>query len=172
MKWYSYLLCFILILSGVFCSIGLVHEFNVESGVYGTFESVETINKYNDVLKVDKGVIPFETENYKDYTAVVTEEYTYFDGKYNDYAVMFNGNLLSDVQIYAGKITASINLNFYDNYGEKITTSVVNILIEFFDSNTKITFTTQNIDNSYAYLNQYMNVNGSVLKVVMRGIYE
>ena len=168
MKWYSYLFCFILIIAGVFCSIGLYNEFTNNSGVYGTFESVETVNKFDEVLKVDEGVIPFESSDYVNYSAKIAQEPVKFDGSKEDYAVLFNGNLLSDVEIYSGKITAVITLNFYNTEGAKVATAVVNVLIEFLDSNTIITFTTKNENNSFAYLNQYMNVNGAILKVVTR----
>ncbi len=166
MKWYSYLICFALIIAGVFCSIGMFNVFKHDSGVYGTYESIETINDYDEVFKFDKGAIAFETDDYVNYTAKFSEMNVDFDGKDGNYEVLFNGNLLSDVEIYAGKITAVISLNFYDSYGDKICTSKVNVLIEFFDSDTIVTFTTKNENNSYAYLNQYMNVNGAILKVV------
>ena len=48
MKWYHYLICFALIIIGIFSSINLVKLFNVSSSDYGTIYTVEVQNKLNN----------------------------------------------------------------------------------------------------------------------------
>ena len=84
--------------------------------------------------------------------------------------MLFNDNLASNVQFHAGKITAIVSLKFYSTDGTEASTATINILIEFFDSNTVVTMTTPNTNNSIGYLSQYMNYNGAILKVVERSV--
>ncbi len=171
MKWYSYLLCCVLIIGGFFSAINMFDIWSRTSGVYGSPSSIETQNDYTVISKFDNGVFSFETDDYVNYE--FTETYApvdEFNGLTHDYALLFNDNLISDVEFYAGKIVATYSMNIYDLQGDKVCEPVLNILIEYFDSQTVLTITTKNENSSIAYLEQYMNYNGAILKVVERGV--
>ena len=60
MKWYSYLICCILIIIGVFCTIELIEVFSVKSGEYGSVISYQTHSDYEEFSKYDFGSIDFK----------------------------------------------------------------------------------------------------------------
>lgn len=169
MKWYSYLICFILVLSGVFCTIGLVQIWSESSEVHGTVPPIEVQHGYDKVAKFNFEEMPFDSEDNLNYTFTSTEDVVDFDGAKNDYVLFFNDNLVSDVEIFSGKVVAHLTLKFYGTDGSVSSISNLNILIEFFDGNTVVTIKTKNENNSMAYLTQYVNVNGATLKVLLGG---
>ena len=169
MKWYSYFICIILIISGFFTSMLLIDLFSVRSAEYGKVISIETQNNYEDVAKFDYVVIDFSSDDYINYQNISTYSHVDFDGTKHDYLLLFNGKVVSNIQVFAGKIVASYTINIYDTSGSIISSPNMNFLIEFLDGETKITINTVNQDSSISYLNQYMNVNGAILKVVTKG---
>ena len=169
MKWYHYIFCFVIIMLGLYSCFELYNIFSVSSMDVGTYESIETVNEYTDVSKFDYGFIDFDTEDYVTFTDVTAFEPIQFDGSKNNYVLLFNGEPVSETTLTSGKISGTFNLAFYDLNGDKITTANLDILIEYFASQTKVTMTIVNTNDSIAYLNTYMNLNGAILKVVERG---
>lgn len=169
MKWYHYLLCFILIFIGIFSTIELVKLFNVKSAEYGTVITIETKNEYTEISKFDYGSLLFDTEDYVNYSNVSTFSPQDFNGRENNYTILVNGNPTSNVIVNAGKITGDLTLSFYDLEGEVVSNANLHILIEYYASGTKVTLTIQNDNDSVSYLSTYTNINGAVIKVVQRG---
>ena len=169
MKWYHYLLCFVLIFIGIFSSIELLKLFNVKSAEYGTVITIETKNDYTEISKFDYGSLSFDTEDYTNYTNVSTFAPAEFDGKSNNYTILFNGQPTSNVVVNAGKISGDLTICFYDLNGDVASTSDLHILIEYYASGTKVTLTMPNTNDSVAYFTTYTNINGAVVKVVQRG---
>ncbi len=169
MKWYHYLICFVLIVIGVFSSIELVEMFNKQSKEYGTAITIETKNDYTEISKFDYGSIDFDTEDYTNFTNVSTFGTIEFDGKNKEYMLLFNGQPANNLVLTNGKVSGDITLSFYDLNGEKVSSATLNVVIEYYASQTKVTITTKNENDSMAYLNAYMDINGAVLKVVERG---
>lgn len=171
MKWYSYLICAICIVLGIFSTVAMVRIWSESSGVYGTFsyESIETKNNYDEVAKFDYGAIKFSTNDYENYSNTETFTPVKFDGTKKDYVLLVNDNICSDVQIYAGKIVATATIKFYNTDGDNCSTANLNFLIEFTEDKVTVTTSTKNENSSIAYLDKYMNVHGFVLKIVERG---
>lgn len=169
MKWYSYLICIVLIISGIFCGINLVEIWSQKSGVYGSIESIETQNNYNEVVKFDLGTISFESDNNVDYSYSYSDGYKEFDGTSVNYSLLVNDSIVSNVVFESGKIIADVNFNFYGSDGEVDSVANLNIYIEFLSDRTEISITTKNENNSMAYLMRYVNTNGFTIKVVERG---
>ena len=169
MKWYSYILCFILIIVGIFCTIELVDLFSVKSGEYGSVITYKTQENYEEFSKFDYGSITFDTEDYALYKNVSTFGSQKFDGTKEDYTLFFNGQPLNNVVQTAGRINGDLSLKFYDLNGEEITTANVHFVIEYLASATKVTTTITNTDNSVSYLTAYMEINGAVLQVMSNG---
>ena len=169
MKWYHYLICFVLIIVGIFSSIELVKLFNVKSAEYGTVITIETKNDYTEISKFDYGSLSFDTEDYTNYTNVSTFAPAEFNGKSNNYTILFNGQPTGNVVVNAGKISGDLTMCFYDLNGDVASTSDLHILIEYYASGTKVTLSMANEDDSVAYFTTYTNINGAVVKVVQRG---
>lgn len=170
MKWYSYIICFILIIVGAFCTIELVDLFSVQSGEYGSVISYQTHGDYEEFSKFDYGTIDFDTEDYATYKNISTFSSQQFDGTKEDYTLFFNGQPLNNVVQTAGRINGDLSLKFYDLNGEEITTADIHFVVEYLASATKVTTTITNVDNSVSYLNAYMEINGAVLQVVTKGV--
>ena len=170
MKWYSYLICCLLIVVGIFCSIELVNIFSVKSGEYGSVITFESKNNYEEVSKFDFGTITFTIEDYTNYTSNSTFAPIDFDGTKQDYLIFFNEQPLNNIVINAGRISGDLSIKFYDLDGEEIVTSQVNFVIEYSAGSTKVSVTTINKENSISYFNAYMQINGAVLKVVTKEV--
>lgn len=170
MKWYSYLICFILIIVGAFCTVEMVNLFSVKSGEYGSIISYQTHGDYEEFSKFDFGSIDFETTDYKTYKDLSTFGFQKFDGTKEDYSLFFNGQPLNNVVQSAGRINGDLSIKFYDLNGKEITTANVHFLIEYLASTTKVTTTITNSNNSVSYLTAYMEINGAVLQVFMKGV--
>lgn len=169
MKWYHYIICFVLIFVGIFSTMELVKLFNVKSAEYGTVITIETKNDYTEVSKFDYGSLSFDTEDYQNFTNISTFAPQDFNGKQNDYTILVNGNPTSNVIVNAGKISGDLTLTFYGLNGDAVSTAELHILIEYYASGTKVTLTLQNNNDSVAYFTTYTNINGAVIKVVQRG---
>lgn len=169
MKWYHYLLCFVLIITGIFSSIELVKLFNVKSAEYGTVITIETKNDYTEISKFDYGSLSFDTEDYTNYTNITSFAPQDFNGDKNNYTILFNGNPASNVVVNAGKISGDLTMCFYDLNGDIASTSDLHILVEYYASGTKVTLSMANLSDSVAYFTTYTNINGAVVKVVQRG---
>ncbi len=170
MKWYSYIICFILIIVGAFCTVELVDLFSVKSGEYGSVISYQTHGDYEEFSKFDFGSIDFDIEDYKTYKDISTFGTQKFDGTKEDYALFFNGQPLNNVVQTAGRINGDLSLRFYDLNGDEITTANVHFVIEYLASATKVTTTITNTNNSVSYLTAYMEINGAVLQVYSKGV--
>lgn len=168
MKWYHYLICLVLIVCGIISAVKLTEIFSVKSSEYGSVITFESENDLDIVSKYNLEYLNFESNNYIDYSCVITDSPVEFDGSDKDYLLIFNNQVADNVVLSNGKISGTFKFNFYDLDNQLITTSIVNIVIKYYSSETEITATTKNENNSLAYLNSYMNINGCVLKVVER----
>lgn len=170
MKWYSYIICFVLIIVGAFCTVELVDLFSVKSGEYGSVITYQTHGDYEEFSKFDFGSIDLDTEDYTEYKNISTFGYQKFDGTTTDYELFFNGQPLNNVVQTAGRINGDLSLKFYDLNGDEITTANVHFMVEYLASATKVTTTITNTNNAVSYLNAYMEINGAVLQVYTKGV--
>ncbi len=169
MKWYSYLICLVIIVGAIFSTISLVDIWKQHSGVYGEPISIETTADYTTIAKFDYGIIEFESEDGQTYTNTTNYGFIDFDGTQGNYALLFNDTLLSNIEFMAGKVIGTMSMNFYATSGDYVCTVNLDINIEFFDGQTVVSLTLQNEDDSVAYFMQYMTINGAVFKIVERG---
>lgn len=169
MKWYSYIICFVLIIIGAFCTIELVDVFNIKSGEYGSIITYDRQEDYEEFSKFDYGFIDFDTVDYINYENISTFGVQSFDGTEEKYTLFFNGQPLNNVIQTAGRISGDLALKFYDINAEEITTANMDFVVEYLASATKVTISVINENNSVSYLNSYMGINGAVLQVVTCG---
>ena len=169
MKWWSYVICCVLIIVGTVCTIELVDKFSVKSGEYGSVITYDEEN-YEEFSKFDFGSFSLDSEDYVSYKNVTTFGAQEFDGTKEEYALFFNGQPLNGVVQSAGRINGDLTINFYDLNGDTITTVNVHFMVEYLASATKVTTTITNVDKSVSYLNAYTEINGAVLKVYSKGV--
>ena len=91
-----------------------------------------------------------------------------FDGKDKDYILLFNDQPAVNTVVTNGKVVGDVNLVFYGLEGEKVSKAELHFVVEYFASQTKVTTTITNENDSVAYLETYMGINGAILKVVER----
>lgn len=167
MKWYSYLICCLIIVAGFFCMTNMVQIWSRTSGVYGEPCTIETKNDYEIVGKYDFGAIEFISDDNINYISTTEfNETKDFNGFEENYLLLFNDNLCSNTKIYAGQVDCIYTMNFYSTKGELVCSPVLNITIKVLETKTVISIDMKNENNSYGYFTQYMANNGAILKVV------
>lgn len=166
MKWYTYLICFILIVIGVFSGIELYKEIKAESYINGSIDitnkfSQESFN-YSSTSVVFYHDIYDETDSYLfeiDLLKVDT-----FNGKEKEYKVLLNDYILIDSEFNAGSIFSIMNIDFYNTNGELVHNAEMKISIKFLSNKTLLQLATKGSESAQ-YLEQYFSDNGIRLVV-------
>lgn len=166
MKWYTYVICFVLIIVGAFCGVQLYKEIRAESYVNG---SIDISNKFSqESFNYSSTSLVFYHDMYDD-----TDTYTFeidlvktedFNGKTNTYEVTLNKYILYSAEINAGSIYATVNMDFYDTNGSIVQQADMQISILFLSGKTQLTITTKGNANA-SFLEQYFADNGIRLQV-------
>jgi len=169
LKWYHYIICGVLIILGLFCTMNLVELFSIESKEYGTAITIETKNDYTEISKFDLGSIVFDSEDYVEFELIESYAPIEFNGDGKDYIILFNEQPLNNIVCTSGKISGDLSIVFYDLDGIEVAVSDVFVEIEYFAGETKLKLTSTNNADSMAYLTAYTNINGAVIRVVDRG---
>ncbi len=144
MKWYVYLICFILVIAGAFCGIRLYQLVTAESYVNG---SIDIENQFTmESFSYANTAVEFYHDVYD-----TTDTYAYsvdlrrvddFNGADNTYQVTLNGYYILDAQITAGSVFCKVNMEFYDTDGNLIHTAFVNVSVKFLSDKTALTVST------------------------------
>jgi hypothetical protein len=167
MKWYTYIICFILIIVGTFCGIQLYKEVKAESYVNG---SIDISNKFSqESFDYSSTSVVFYHDLYDD-----TDTYTFeqdllkvddYNGKTKTYQVWLNDFILLDTEFNAGSVYSTVKMDFYDEYGSIVCNSNMQISIKFLSNKTQLTLSTSGQENA-SFLEQYFSDNGIRLKVI------
>lgn len=167
MKWYTYLICFILIIVGAFCGIQLYKEVKAESYING---SIDISNKFSqENLNYSSTSLVFYHDLYDD-----TDTYSFeqdllkvenFNGKKNTYELWLNDFIILDAEFNAGSVYSTVQLDFYNEYGSIIHSAKLNISVKYLSSKTELTLSTKG-QESASFLEQYFTDNGIRLKIV------
>ena len=167
MKWYTYLICFILIIVGVFCGIELYKEIKAESYVNG---SIDISNKFSqESFNYSSSSVAFYHDDYD-----TTDTYTFqkdllvvdsFNGKEKTYQVILNDYILFNTEFNPGSIFSNVAIDFYDTEGNVICNAHMKISIVFLSNKPQLTLATVGDKNS-SFLQQYFTDNGIRLRVV------
>ena len=167
MKWYTYLICFVLIVVGTFCGIQLYKEVKAESYING---SIDISNKFSqENLNYSSTSLVFYHDLYDD-----TDTYSFeqdllkvenFNGQKKSYELWLNDFIILDAEFNAGSVYSTVQLDFYNEYGNILHSSKLNISIKYLSSKTQITLSTKG-QESASFLEQYFKDNGIRLKVV------
>ena len=167
MKWYTYLICFVLVIVGTFCGIQLYKEVKAESYING---SIDISNKFSqENLNYSSTSLVFYHDLYDD-----TDTYSFeqdlpkvenFNGQKKSYELWLNDFIILDAEFNAGSVYSTVQLDFYNEYGNIIYSSKLNISVKYLSSKTLITLSTKG-QESASFLEQYFKDNGIRLKIV------
>ncbi len=167
MKWYTYLICFVLIIVGTFCGIQLFKEVKAESYING---SIDISNKFSqESFNYSSTSVTFYHDLYDE-----TDTYTFdkellkvedYNGQKKTYQLWLNDFILLDTEFNAGSVYSSVKIDFYDEYGAIVCNSVMEISIKFLSNKSQLTLSTKG-EESASFLEQYFSDNGIRLKVV------
>ena len=167
MKWYTYLICFVLVMVGTFCGIQLYKEVKAESYING---SIDISNKFSqENLNYSSTSLVFYHDLYDD-----TDTYSFeqdlpkvenFNGQKKSYELWLNDFIILDAEFNAGSVYSTVQLDFYNEYGNIIYSSKLNISVKYLSSKTQITLSTKG-QESASFLEQYFKDNGIRLKIV------
>jgi len=168
MKWYTYVICVVLIIFGTFCAINLHKEVKAESYVNG---SIDIENKFSqESYKYSNTSVVFNLDSYAD----VPETYVFennsaklddFNAEKKDYQVKLNDYILLDADIRTGSIFANVHMDFYDTDGQLRHGADMKMSILFLDDKTQLRFVVVG-QESKAFIEKYFANNGIRLRVV------
>lgn len=167
MKWYSYIICFVLIIVGTICGIQLYKEVKAESYVNGSIDISNQFSQEN--FNYSSTSVVFYHDLYDDTDTYLFEKdllkIESFNGQKNTYEVWLNDFILLDTDYNAGSIYSTVKMDFYDEYGSIINSAEMKISIKYLSSKTVLTLSTTGQENA-SFLEQYFADNGIRLKVI------
>ena len=167
MKWYTYLICFVLVIVGTFCGIQLYKEVKAESYINGSIDISNKVSQEN--LNYSSTSLVFYHDLYDD-----TDTYSFeqdlpkvenFNGQKKSYELWLNDFIILDAEFNAGSVYSTVQLDFYNEYGNILYSSKLNISVKYLSSKTQITLSTKG-QESASFLEQYFKDNGIRLKIV------
>ena len=167
MKWYTYLICFILIIVGAFCGIQLFTEIKAESYVNGSIDitnkfSQESFSYYSTSLTFYNDIYDTTNTYYFEKDLLKVDD---FNGKDKEYQVKLNDYVLINSDFNPGSIYSLVNMDFYDTNGNIVCNADMNISIIFLSDKTQLKISTTGSENA-SYLEQYFADNGVRLEVI------
>ena len=165
MKWYSYLICCLCIIVGVFFGLNWYQDVTAQSYVNG---DINISNKFSqESFNYSSSAVVFTpTENAESY-AFETEliEVDGFNGVKKDYTVKLNEYVLTDTTITAGSVKANVNMDFYDTEGDVVCNGELTIVIRFLSDKTQLQLSCPN-QASATFFENYFSDNGIRLLVI------
>ncbi len=167
MRWWGYIICFVLIIAGVFCGIQLYKEVKAESYVNG---SIDISNKFSqESFKYKSTSAVFYHDLYDDTDTYYFEKDLLktenFDGEKRTYKVMLNDYNLFNAEISAGAVFAVVTIDFYDTQGQLVKSADMNVSVKFLSNKTQLTLATVGNENAQ-FLEQYFADNGFKLQII------
>lgn len=166
MKWYTYIICFLLIVLGVFCGIRFYEELKAESYING---SIDITNQFEqESFNYTSSSVAFyydaETENTYTFEKDLLKVND-FNGKDKQYKIELNDFVIINADIKAGSVYAPITMDFYNTDGDVVCNGTLNISIKFLSGKTTLTLSTIG-EEQKGFFEQYFTDNGIRLKVV------
>ena len=167
MKWSTYLICFVLIIVGTFCGIGLYKEVKAESYING---SIDISNKFSQQsFNYSATSVVFYHEIYEEIDTYSFEKELLkvddFNGEKKTYKVLLNDYVLLDCDLSAGSIFTTLHMDFYDTNSNIVCNGELKISIKFLSGKTTLSLSTMSLEQS-SFFEQYFADNGIRLQVL------
>lgn len=163
MKWYSYIICFILIFVGAICGMRFYEEVKAKSYVNG---SINIENQFSqESFNYSASELTFYTNDNTNYTFEKNLlKVDNFNGTKKNYEVLLNGKTILEPTINAGSVYANVTMNFYDTNGDLICTPTLSIEINFLSNKTVLKLSCVGTEEA-SFLEQYFSDNGIRLQI-------
>lgn len=163
MKWYSYIICFVLIFVGAICGMRFYKEVKATSYING---SINIENEFTqESFNYSASEVTFYTEDNTNYTfeknLLKVDD---FNGAKKNYEILLNEKIILEPTINAGSVYASVTMNFYDTNGDIVCTPTLNIEINFLSNKTVLKLSCVGTEEA-SFLEQYFSDNGIRLKI-------
>lgn len=166
MKWYSYIICTIAILFGMFFGINFYQDITSTSYTNGDLKGVVNEFSQESFYFRNSAVVFYPTENSEAYAYSVELVKTEgFDGERKDYTVILNDYILYESEITGGAVKSDVQMDFYDTEGNLMHEAKMTIIIRFLSSKTQLVFTCPDL-TSATYFENYFTNNGIRLSVM------
>ncbi len=164
MKWYSYLICVILIVASCFTTALFIRDVNHKSYVVGSSDFVLSLKK--EGFSYDKTTLTF-------YRTESTNSYyfegenlpgTDFDAASKKYEVVFNDVVIPSVEYSPGALSFKVSRAFYGTDGEELCDGTLTVSISFFSAETYLKVETPG-GAHVAFFEKYFSEKGLHIKV-------
>ena len=162
MKWYSYIICVVLIVLGVFCGCNFYREVTAKSYING---SINITNQFTqESFKYCADGLFFDLDSYAD----TPETYVFeanlkptenFDASKKDYQVKLNKFNLIEAEINPGSVYADVDFDFHGSDGELVQGTKMKMSILFLSDKTQLRFVVIG-QESRAFVEKYFSDNG------------
>lgn len=171
MKWYSYIICFALMLVGIWSGIMLWQKVHAESYINGSIKVTNDL--YFESFTYDNSlfseVIVFTNDIYdKTNTYIWTSEnlptVPDFNGVNNKYQIEINGYRIFDAAINAGGVLVRTNIDFYGTENNLLCRVYYDLSIKFLSNKTEVSIKTVGQQNAN-FIEQYFADNGLRIKI-------
>lgn len=155
----------LIIISGIFACADLIKTYTSSSNIAGQI-------KYNNngkttILEHNAQNAVFSVANNYKHTFELNG--AVFDGTTDEYTLLVNGNLTSNIEVDAAFIYGDFGIVFYDTSGNVSADVTVGIKVTFLANKTRIELTAPKTKNDLSHLYTYMMDYGLNIEVVKVG---
>ena len=166
MKWYSYLICAVLILLGTFFGIKFYQKLTAESYVNGQINIQNEFSMKH--FKYTTTGLAFYHDEYDETNTYYFEKQLLkvedFNGLKYEYQITLNNIPLLNAEIFAGEVTNISQIDFRDTQNQMLCQAEFKIHIVFISDKTILRVETTGQKNA-EFLNQYFLDNGFKLEI-------
>ena len=166
MKWYSYLICVILIVASCFTTTLFIRDVNHKSYVVGSSDFVLSLKK--EGFSYEKSTLSFYRETTSEggwyYFEAEGLSPTDFDSTKHEYEVVFNDVVIPSVFYEPGALCFSVTRTFYDVSGDELADGTIWVTILFYSTETYLIIETEP-GAHVPYFEKYFSVAGLSIKV-------
>lgn len=164
MKWYQYLLCLVVMLSGIYCSIESVKIVTAKSETVGKYVYVKETSKPLFSVKLNDINLTQSTDSLDNYIWSKTYDAVKFDGKNNKYEITLNDMPAYNVTTTAGTASCEFVFSFKDTNADLIQRVSLFLNLKFFENYTTLDISLSG-DIGYLLMSDYIACNGLDLAV-------
>lgn len=162
---FLYFLVVVTIMGGAYAFYKYYEKAHQTSETYGSLEYVDPYKDF-ELYNINLDDIEFnsdgELRTFETSFPVALE----FDGENNKYNLLINNSPCNTEQSTFGFITGTYDLFFQDLDGSIISTAELNITVKVYASRVDVTVETTVNDIDYAYLLEYVDINGFKIRLI------
>lgn len=163
-----YIIAVVVIIAAVVLGLRCWQTYNASSQTYGTPDVVDnwqtvTISEFDL-----SNVVFYSNGTTRSYQEVQNQTYD-FDGSSNTYNLLVNSTPADRINTSSSRLEATHIILIEGLDQQELATMTINFVIQFYASQTTINISTVLDDNAFAYLLQYIAINGFNVQVIEGG---